>query len=362
MAEDQDPPAQDPAAAEPVSDADRDSLHTLPIRILPVEAEGLKKWTLTKSTRLDTVIRIFDNNRSGRGEIVIDEIRKYVSSDAATFSRDIRILRRVATLPSFDVYSLRIGLRRLDIKAEAAQHLRLSDEKRKELAHYMTEFTRPLVQKVYGGLERTPQAQDAGEIIRLFQSPDKTEALRNLETLSEKLGVTLDEIPKFLEEYGDIFLSLAYYRSLADHIQPKLVGPLNWLDQTIAIHPIRADGALMSLISNTAAEMRECRNAVSMLLDNCLEISKVFWQDINPTTFKRLRDQITRQHTDIGSLLCGLFIKTEGWHKILAGRDVGATIRADFIRTELAPGLNTPVKTARRADPLIVPDGPIPPG
>ena len=47
-------------------------------------------------------------------------------------------------------------------------------------------------------------------------------ARQKLELLSEKLGLTLFEVPNFLEDFADIFLSLSYYRSYLDNIQPKV--------------------------------------------------------------------------------------------------------------------------------------------
>ena len=54
---------------------------------------------------------------------------------------DMTMLQKVGNLPSYDVFSLRISLRELDIKVNDVTALRLSDSMNSELTTYMTDFT-----------------------------------------------------------------------------------------------------------------------------------------------------------------------------------------------------------------------------
>ena len=54
---------------------------------------------------------------------------------------DMTMLQKVSNLPSYDVFSLRISLRELDIKVNDVTALRLSDSINSELTTYMTDFT-----------------------------------------------------------------------------------------------------------------------------------------------------------------------------------------------------------------------------
>ncbi len=55
------------------------------------------------------------------------------------------LLGRLADLPSYDVYTLRIFFRRYDIPMTDYTELKLSDRKKEELTQYMRDFTRPLI-------------------------------------------------------------------------------------------------------------------------------------------------------------------------------------------------------------------------
>ena len=45
-----------------------DSLHTLPLEIMPVKTPGLKKALLIKNARLESVIELFNDSSAGSGQ------------------------------------------------------------------------------------------------------------------------------------------------------------------------------------------------------------------------------------------------------------------------------------------------------
>ena len=61
---------------------------------------------------------------------------------------DLRILRALGALSSYDVYSLRIQFRELGIEPSSIEYLQLSDEKKDSLRLYMQKFTLPLMDLV----------------------------------------------------------------------------------------------------------------------------------------------------------------------------------------------------------------------
>ncbi len=133
---------------------------------------------------------------------------------------DLQILSKLAPLPSFDVFSLRRSLRQLGIPLAEDSELQLTEEKNKELTAYMSSFTLPLIKQIYGSddLEIT----NFKDLVGLFKDPDVKKAISKLKTMAETLNIQLDQIPRFLEDYGDIFLSLSYYRNCLDRLQPLM--------------------------------------------------------------------------------------------------------------------------------------------
>ena len=127
-----------------ISDDDRDSLHTFPIAILPIQTAVFRRARLVKNSRLESVVEMFSNGAGGRGQIDVTAIETFLGLADTSSNLDIKLIKTVASLPSFDVYSLRILLRSHNIPIPDNTALTLSPAKVQSLNAYMTSFTRPL--------------------------------------------------------------------------------------------------------------------------------------------------------------------------------------------------------------------------
>src|SRR4051794_31286206 len=150
----------------PVEDFARDSLHLLPLDMVPLCTPGLWRAKLIKNSRLRAVVGLFRDRASRSGQIEINDLPKAVLTDWDDMADDLRVLDKLATLSSFDVYSLRIELRNLNIP--------VADQR----------------------------IADVSDILQMLSSPNRAEALTNLNTLASKLRISLHDLPKFLEDYG----------------------------------------------------------------------------------------------------------------------------------------------------------------
>ena len=108
---------------------DVDALHILPLRMIPLKNARLRRAKIVKNARLDGVVEIFSDRTTGSGEIDPISIMNALSFTEDEMS-DVEIVQRLALLPSYDVYSLRIGLRNHGIQ-------------------YMRAFTKPLFQVTF---------------------------------------------------------------------------------------------------------------------------------------------------------------------------------------------------------------------
>ena len=215
-------------ANDGISDTDRDSLHTLPLSILPLETAALNRARLIKNVRLNSVIELFTDKDTGSGQIDIEDLPHQFGWDMADPPADMAMMRKVGALPSYDVYSLRISLREMGIPINDHEALKLSDSMNKELTAYMTDFTRPLIMQIYGDDDIKIESFD--DVINLFRSPDIKKALEKIRIMADKLKIKPEEIPRFMEDYGDIFLSLSYYRRCLDAIEPIITEFLEAMD------------------------------------------------------------------------------------------------------------------------------------
>jgi hypothetical protein len=331
-----------------MQDAQKDALHVLPLSAIPLSTAGLQKWQLMKNARLETVIQVYSINKSTHGQIGIADLGKYFN-DRENLLKDIPILKKLGQLNSFDVYTLRIQLRRLGIPVTGSDQLQLSETKRQELLHFMREFTRPLIQTVFGGDGAT--ITDFDQLVGMFSNPDRGEALRNLKTLADRLHVGLTEIPNFLEEYGDIALSMAYFRAIYSELKPRLAAFNSWAKDTAQHFRFREDAKFQEKYLQMVELLEEACNAVSGVLDSFDKIARSFWQELSMGSFHTMRDMITDQHVVVGGSLCGLYVTNDAWLQQFHGKRASPDKCAEFIHAEMIPGLSATRRAASKAPP-----------
>jgi len=320
-------------------DLARDSLHMLPMGMLPVRTPGLKRARLIKNHRLSTMVELFRDDAAGSGQVEPTDLPRLFQGWPDEVEDDLYMIRRLAGIPSFDVYSLRIQLRHLDIPVDSQESLRLSGSKRQELTSAMKRFTRPLIRHIYGTEEAN--VSDVSEILHLVQNPNREEALRNLKLMAQSLKVTLPEIPRFLEDYGDIFLSLAYFREILDQVVPEITDFLAWIRDATHSWQLRENRPAVRSMEAVDSKLTYITSSIVGRFQSFDRRTKDFWDDITAEQFHEVRDMITSHHTTIGGVLCGLVLKMDLWRARHPDPDsVGPRKRADFVQAEIAPGLN----------------------
>ena len=331
-------PEQGDAEVTQFDDASRDALHILPMAMLPLQTPGLRRAKLIKNARLETVVEVFQDRSTGSGQISPDHLGSLFPSHSKTLRADMVQISKLTRINSFDVYTLRKELRRVGVAVNDAKALQLSDTKRAELTGYMKDFTRPLLQQVYGSEER--QIGDVSDILAMLANPDREEALSNLRLLSEKLKVKLNDIPDFLEDYGDVFLSLAYFRSCLDGIVPEVQKFLKWAMEPKASELIARDRNIVKMLSDVQSKLTSITTSITGRFEAFDRRSKDFWNDISADSFRSVRHQIESHHVTIGGVLCGLAVKMALWKARFPQGGAGPNKRVEFIRSEILPGLD----------------------
>ncbi len=316
----------------------RDSLHLLPLSSIPLESRGLQRSRLRKNVRIQNVIEIFNESGTGSGQVRPEDIPVHFDGEPSETERDHKKIEKICTASSFDVFSLRIELRRMKIDVNNHSDLSLSDRKKAELTEYMKVFTRPLVQQIYGSSAN--DISDVSDIIGMFANPNREEALRNLKSLAELLRIELSEIPAFLEEYGDIFLSLAYFRKCIDDLVPDIDRFLAWLRECQESRDVHADIRLSRLLQDIGNDITNITASITGRFESFDRRSRDFWNDINADTFRNIRSLIAAHHVTIGGVLCGLTVKMDLWKQRFGRGGGGPHRRIEFIKSEILPGLD----------------------
>ena len=322
-----------------LSDEDRDSLHVLPLSVLPFETSALRRARLIKNVRLKSVVELFSDKDTGSGQIDIEDIPNEFGWNMSDPPADMTMLRKVGNLPSYDVYSLRISLRELDIKVNDVDALRLSDSMNSELTAYMTDFTRPLIKEIYGGDDVTIDSFE--DVIKLFRDPDMKKALEKIRVMSAKLNIKPEEIPRFMEDYGDIFLSLSYYRRCLDSIEPIITEFLEAMDEMRDNYQFKTDQNLRQTMDMMESTINELMAAITGRFENFERGTKHMWDNISAERFRKVEQLIKGYHTTIGGVLCSLSVKMEAWANLFPTPSVGGPgKRAEFMMSEMKQGMD----------------------
>ena len=327
----------------------RDSLHILPLCMLPIETVVLRRASLIKNSRLETALEFFKDKESGSGQLTIKELPDYLQEvDHDALERDIAKLRRLEQMPSFDVYSCRISLRALGIEVNDEEYLKLSDEMLATLSARMQEFTRPLIAQVFGA--EIKGGEDASDLIGMLRNPDKEEALRRLNMLAAELQVQVSEIPRFIEDYGDIFLSLAYFRKCLDEVVPVLDEFMPWVKELMETWMIRNDRPKHKLLANVVSDLSDISGSITGRFESFDRKTQDFWSDVSAARFAEVRKLITDHHVTVGGVLCGLTMKMTHWRgRFTKENPGGPQARLEFIISEILPGLDRIKRLEQRA-------------
>lgn len=313
---------------------DMDSIDTLSLSMMPLSSNTLKGARLIKNSRMETAVELHNDPISGSLQIQPEDI-----ADAfAGCEEDQAIIRKLAGLHSYDVYSLRTSLKKLGIESSDPTALELSGEMKESLNEYTAAFTRPLIEKIFGA-GRVDIADGEG-LQKIFRDPDIARVRENLKIMTQSTGIPLADIPKFLEEYSDVFLSVAYYRSSFESVAGEIERFLFWTHELKGLRDVSSSPQTMASCRKVEDALKFLSTSIRERLARFQTGFESFWTDINRESFVRLRAQIEENHSSMGAVLCGLLVKMRCWAKEFPDNSVGGPAKkAKFVMTELEPGI-----------------------
>ena len=192
-----------------------------------------------------------------------------------------------------------------------------------------------------GQLLNIEQPTDAfDQLLNLFKAPDKTAALKNLQIMSEKLQIDLMEIPTFLEDYGDIFMSLAYFRNCLDELIPKITELMDDIEEIRGSHQLRADRNLMKTCDFLEERLTDITTSLTGRFESFHQHSTRMWQNVTAESFQAVREMVASHHMTLGGVLCGLAVKMSLWDERFSQGRGSLSQRAEFIMTEMRHGVD----------------------
>ncbi len=322
-----------------VLNSDRDALHILPLAFLPLKKPGLRRARMIKNTHLDSVIEMYHGCESGSGQISLKDVPLQFNLKRNPPDPDLSIIQKCAQLPSYDVYSLRIALRNLGIEIDDVRVFQLSRQKASELTTYMRHFTRPLIREVYGDVNLNSVGYS--DILSLFRQPNNDTARRNLSNVAKKLNITLSEIPAFIAEYGDVFLSLSYYRQCLDDIVPAMDNLTSSINAIRSNRQISQDQNVVNTCNMMEATINTLLVEITGRFENFDRNSSTLWSQLSAERYRKVVDLVRSYHTTTGAVLCALSVKLNAWLSLFPDPDVGGPMkRVEFLMSEMRQGFD----------------------
>ena len=338
------------AADSLITDYDRDSIHTLPLGAVPLNNAGLGKARLIKNVRMETRIELYREASMGSAQIEIDEIPDFFNASDTGLTADMNLLRKLSALHSFDCYSLRRGLREAGVDVNAMEALSLSSAKKRELFPFMRNLTRPMLRYIYGGKQL--DVNDTQALIALISNPDKRAIRSRLNGMATALDTTLEGLPDLLEDFGDIFMSLSYYRSYFVYVIPKLELMLEWMREVSGSSMIRNDTRMQQSFKGIDTVLSFISKNVARRFNQFDKNIVIDWDVVTVETFNMVRTLITKHHASMAEVLCGLTVKIYEWENAFPNRGGSPDRRADFLITDIKPGLDRLHRVERGAPKL----------
>jgi len=316
-----------------IRDADKDSLWAMPLGILPLKTTALRNLRLIKNNHLEGVVEMFRDSSTGGGHIRPKDLRQ---AFAAIDSGDVTIVSELAPLPSFDVYSLRISLRKMGITVTNSEHLKLSDAKQNELSTYLRPFTERIIIEIYGSVD---EKKESADLAALFKDPDVNMVRQKLKMISEKLNVELHEVPQFLEDYGDIYLSIGYYRQCLDATRPTVANFLHCTEQIMQNSMLSQNSELVGVCKRLRTKVTKLTDVLADRFAVFKESTEAMWEDMSGDRFDKFKRLVEDNHGALGGLLCTLSVKMNDWgERFPSTASSGPSRWADHIMTDMRQG------------------------
>ena len=330
---------------------EKDALHILPLSILPLQTPALREARMLKNVRFESMIEIFNDSEGGSGQVEPSRLARMFDWPEGARHPDGILIAKLSLLQSFDIYSLRIQLRSFQIEVENIDHLRLSPKRRRELDTYLDAFTKPLYDML--------QTEDGSDIIDLddlansLNRANRAAVLSNLTDMSKRLDIVLPKLPGFLTDFGDVFLSLAYFKDHFDRLLPKIAALLARLLALRDDPACKTNPALLSSVDKVCSDTAAIMSRIAKRMNEFDEHTANMWDNIGEEAFRKVKVLIESNHGAIGGMLCGLHIILQGYQERFPNGPRQPQELADYVSAYIEPATDRIAlieRSARLAD------------
>jgi hypothetical protein len=183
------------------------------------------------------------------------------------------------------------------------------------------------------------KVSDFKDIVGMFRGENADAVRLRLETLANRLGIPIEAIPRFLEDYADIFMSLSYYRHCLDHLLPQVQIFMDGIAMLRANQQMAHDRGLMEVVSKLESTINGKLSNITGKVESFERSTNDMWRDLTADRYKKIETAVSRYHTSIGGALCALSVKMSAWVNQFPTPSGGVGRRAAFMMSDMRQGL-----------------------
>jgi hypothetical protein len=325
---------------------DRDTIHTLSSSALPIRDVGLRRTRLIKNARLETRVELFAGSDIGSGQILVEDIPDHFHEDEI-LRLDMDLLSKIAELPSLDFYTLRWGLRKHSIDVDCIDYFRLSDEKVKELQPFMAQITRPLSKYLYGN--NSPRVFGKQALDTSGHKEIESAARIRLMKLAESLEISINELPDYLEKFGDVYLAYSFFQSYFKENGPKINQMKLWADDAAQNSHLQRDEMAQETFSRAGKLVDYVYEFLEQRFERLSKIADIEWEAIDLDGLQKIQKGMEVNQIYLASGVCGLAVKVYEWEKKFPNASGSPDRCLDFVSSDLMPGLDILARSLPRS-------------
>ena len=156
-----------------------------------------------------------------------------------------------------------------------------------------------------------------------------------------QLNIRITQIPTFLEDYGDVYLSLAYFRHCLDQNMPIVNSFCDVLPEITQSNLLKDNLGLMQTCRFIENRLESAVTQIAGIIETFRVNTESMWENLSPDGFNSMVDVIHAYQTKLGGALCALHVKMKLWSDMFPNKDVGGVQRrAEFIMTHMRQGID----------------------
>lgn len=162
----------------------------------------------------------------------------------------------------------------------------------------------------------------------------------DLYSLRRLLHIEVYEVPDFLSDMGDLFMSISYYKEYMDRIGPIFVYFNASVEEITDNRQLQQDKSLIQNCEMVQHQMKSLAANVIKRFRAFETINKDMQNSVCSDNFNLVGKTISGSQTEMGGALCTLTVKMMAWSQRFPHRHTGGPNKwADFMLTDMRQGL-----------------------